>query len=185
MMKELRKQLRLLRKSIDEKTRKEDGKKILHQCQKNKLFEGVKHIAIFIPNDGEIETEHTIKFLKDRGYFIYLPILVGEKLKFAEMGEHFRKNRFGIDEPMHTHIMDVEQIDLIFMPLVGFDKNKNRLGMGGGFYDKTLSFKLKSKNYHGPKLFGLAFDCQEVEYLDAQPWDVPVDGIVTPTRFLN
>ena len=185
MMKELRKQLRLLRKSIDEKIRKEDGKKILQQCQKNKLFEGVKHIAIFIPNDGEIETEHTIKFLKDRGYFIYLPILVGEKLKFAEMGEHFRKNRFGIDEPMHAPEMDAEQIDLIFMPLVGFDKNKNRLGMGGGFYDKTLSFKLKSKSYHGPKLFGLAFDCQEVEYLDAQPWDVPVDGIVTPTRFLQ
>ena len=53
---ELRRQLRQLRKSIDEKTRKEDGKKILHQCNKNGLFENAKHIAIFIPNDGEIET---------------------------------------------------------------------------------------------------------------------------------
>ena len=57
--------------------------------------------------------------------------------------------------------------------------------MGGGFYDKTLSFKLKSKNYQVPKLFGLAFDCQEVDYLDSKPWDVPVDGIVTPTRFIK
>jgi 5-formyltetrahydrofolate cyclo-ligase len=81
--------------------------------------------------------------------------------------------------------MEAKQMDLIFMPLVGFDKNKNRLGMGGGFYDKTLSFKLKSKNYQVPKLFGLAFDCQEVDYLDSKPWDVPVDGIVTPTRFIN
>ena len=62
---ELRRQLRQLRKSIDEKTRKEDGQKILHQCQKNGLFENAKHIAIFIPNDGEIETEDTIKFLKN------------------------------------------------------------------------------------------------------------------------
>ncbi len=59
---ELRKQLRQLRKSIDKKTRKEDGKKILQQCQKNGLFENAKHIAIFTPNDGEIETEDTIKF---------------------------------------------------------------------------------------------------------------------------
>jgi len=182
---ELRRQLRQLRKSIDEKTRKEDGQKILHQCQRNGLFENAKHIAIFTPNDGEIETEDTIKFLKNNGCFVYLPILVEEKLKFAEIGEHFRKNRFGIDEPIHTPIMGAKQMDLIFMPLVGFDKNKNRLGMGGGFYDKTLSFKLKSKNYQAPKLFGLAFDCQEVDYLDSKPWDVPVDGIVTPTRFLE
>ena len=107
---ELRRQLRQLRKSIDEKTRKEDGQKILHQCQKNGLFENAKHIAIFIPNDGEIETEDTIKFLKNNGCFVYLPILVEEKLKFAEMGEHFRKNRFGIDEPIHTPVMGAKQM---------------------------------------------------------------------------
>ena len=60
---ELRRQLRKLRKSVDEKTRKEDGQRILHQCQKNGLFKNAKHIAIFTPNDGEIETEDTIKFL--------------------------------------------------------------------------------------------------------------------------
>ena len=57
--------------------------------------------------------------------------------------------------------------------------------MGGGFYDKTLSFHSKRMNYRVPKLFGLAFDCQEVDHLDSKPWDVPVDGIVTPTRFLK
>jgi len=144
-MKELRKKLRLLRKSIDEPTRKKDGKKILHQCQKNGLFRSAKHIAIFIPNDGEIETEDTIKFLKNNGCFVYLPILVGEKLKFAEMGEHFKKNRFGIDEPIYTPQLGAHQMDLILMPLVGFDKYKNRLGMGGGFYDKTLSFHSKEE----------------------------------------
>ena len=184
-MKELRRQLRQRRKSIDNSTRKKEGKKILHQCQKNGLFRSAKHIAIFIPNDGEIETEDTIKFLKNNGCFVYLPILVGEKLKFAEMGEHFKKNRFGIDEPIFTPLLGSHQMDLILMPLVGFDKNKNRLGMGGGFYDKTLSFHSKRMNYNAPKLFGLAFDCQEVDHLDSKPWDVPLDGIVTPTRFLT
>jgi len=184
-MKELRKELRHRRKSIDKPTRKKEGKKILQQCQKNGLFRSAKHIAIFTPNDGEIETHSTITFLTKHGYFVYLPILEGEKLKFAKMGNHFRKNRFGIDEPIYTPQLSANQMDLILMPLVGFDKNKNRLGMGGGFYDKTLSFQSKRKNYRVPKLFGLAFDCQEVDHLDSKPWDVPLDGIVTPTRFLT
>ena len=82
-------------------------------------------------------------------------------------------------QKIHVKIGDTVKV------ISGFDKNKNRLGMGGGFYDKTLSFKLKSKNYQAPKLFGLAFDCQEVDHLDSKPWDVPVDGIVTPTRFIE
>ena len=65
-MKELRQQLRERRKSINIPTRKRKGKKILHQCQKNGLFRNAKHIAIFTPNDGEVETESTIDFLKKR-----------------------------------------------------------------------------------------------------------------------
>ena len=184
-MKELRRQLRERRKSVNIPTRKIKGKNILHQCQKNGLFKSAKHIAIFTPNDGEVETENTIDFLKKRGYCVYLPILAGEKLKFAKIGKYFRKNRFGINEPVSTTIMGAHQINLILMPLVGFDKYKNRLGMGGGFYDKTLGFQKNRLNYSVPKLFGLAFDCQEVEQLDTMPWDVPVNGIITPTRFLR
>ncbi len=143
------------------------------------------HIAIFTPNDGEIDTKNTINFLIKQGRSVYLPILVGEKLKFAKMGRRYRKNKFGIDEPIFSPLLGANRMDLILMPLVGFDKNKNRLGMGGGFYDKTLSFHLKPSNYKVPKLFGLAFDCQEVDLLKSKPWDVPVDGILTPTRFIK
>jgi len=181
-MKELRKKLRIIRKSIDTPTRKKQGKKLLYQCQKHAIFRNAKHIAIFTPNDGEIETIDTINFLTHQGYYVYLPILVGEKLKFAKMGKLFRKNRFGIDEPIFSPLVSAHKMDLILMPLVGFDTNKNRLGMGGGFYDKTLSFHTKLKNFRVPKLFGLAFDAQEVSRLSSQPWDVPVDGIVTPTH---
>jgi 5-formyltetrahydrofolate cyclo-ligase len=184
-MKELRKKLREIRRSIDQPSRKKKGKQLLYQCQKNAIFRNAKHVAIFIPNDGEIETENTINFLIHQGYFVYLPILVGEKLKFAKIGKLFKKNRFGIEEPLFTPLLGAHRMDLILMPLVGFDKQKNRLGMGGGFYDKTLSFHRKLKGFRVPKLFGLAFDVQEVSRLESQPWDVPVDGIVTPTRFIN
>ena len=90
-MKELRKELRKNRRSIDQPSRKKFGRQILYQCQKRAVFRNAKHIAIFIPNDGEIETADTIKFLLRQGYFVYLPILAGEKLKFAKMGKLFKK----------------------------------------------------------------------------------------------
>ena len=125
-MKELRRQLRERRKSINAPIRKRKGKNILHQCLKNGLFRSAKHIAIFTPNDGEIETENIINFLKKRGYRVYLPILTGEKLKFAMIGKYFRKNRYGINEPLYTHLIGAHQMDLILMPLVGFDKYKKQ-----------------------------------------------------------
>ena len=184
-MKEIRKELRKTRRSIDQPTRKKRGRQLLYQCQKNSIFRNAKHVAIFTPNDGEIETSNTINFLTHQGYLVYLPILVREKLKFAKMGKKYRKNRFGIDEPIYSPLRGAHRMDIILMPLVGFDKHKNRLGMGGGFYDKTLSFHKQLKNFRVPKLFGLAFDSQEVDNLISRPWDVPVDGIITPTRFIK
>ena len=184
-MKETRKELRKTRRSIDQPTRKKRGRQLLYQCQKNSIFRNAKHVAIFIPNDGEIETSNTINFLIQQGYFVYLPILVREKLKFAKIGKKYRKNRFGIVEPIFSPPRGAHRLDIILMPLVGFDKHKNRLGMGGGFYDKTLSFHKQLKNFRVPKLFGLAFDSQEVDKLITQPWDVPLNGIITPTRFIK
>ena len=135
-----------------------------------------------MPNDGEIDTKYIQNFLKNKGFSIYLPILVGKRLKFAKVDKNFRKNRYGIDEPISTQILDANQLNILFMPLVGFDKNKNRIGMGGGFYDRTLSFKTRQQNYKNPKLYGLAFDCQEVAKLNAKPWDIKLDAIITPNK---
>lgn len=57
--------------------------------------------------------------------------------------------------------------------------------MGGGFYDRTLSFKMRQLDYKSPKLYGLAFDCQEVKRLDIQPWDVKLDGVITPNKIIK
>ena len=86
-MKELRSQLRERRKSINKPTRKKKGKKILHQCQKNGLFRSTKHIAIFTPNDGEVETENIINFLKKRGYCVYLPIIANLSFSPVNIGK--------------------------------------------------------------------------------------------------
>ena len=94
-------------------------------------------------------------------------------------------NRFGISEPAlnSTAIRLLSQHHLLLMPLVGFDAQGNRLGMGGGFYDRTLANINALKNR--PTLVGVAHDCQQVDELPVEPWDVPLDLIVTPTQIIS
>jgi 5-formyltetrahydrofolate cyclo-ligase len=181
-MKTLRQSIRIQRRSISSSDQEKFARQLLSQVQKFANFKNGQKIGLYLPNDGEIDTKYIQNFLKNRGFSIYLPILVVKSLKFAKVGKNFRKNRFGIDEPISTQILNANQLNTLFMPLVGFDQFKNRIGMGGGFYDRTLSFKKRQQNYKNPKLYGLAFDCQEVAKLNAKPWDVPLDVIITPSK---
>lgn len=184
-MQELRKELRSLRKSVSNPYRHKAGKKLLYQCQKAGIFKHAERIASFIPNDGEIETKNITNFLIAENRKVYFPIIHGERLKFARViNNKFKKNSFGIDEPILSQPVDAKRINLILMPLVGFDKNKNRMGMGAGFYDKTLAFKNINSKFKAPKFFAIAFDFQEVKALKTRSWDVPVDGVITPTRII-
>jgi len=89
------------------------------------------------------------------------------------------KNRFGILEPnKRCEKISVPALDVLIMPLVGFDRQGNRLGMGAGFYDRALSFK-KAKVYGKPYVIGAAHTVQEVEHIDADPWDIPMNLVVT------
>lgn len=182
IMKALRHSLRQKRCAIKSSDREKLAKRLLLQVQKLANFHNRQKVAIYLPNDGEIDTKYIQNFLKKMQISTYLPILVGKRLKFAKIGKNFRKNRYGIDEPVFTHILSAKRMNIIFMPLVGFDKHRNRIGMGGGFYDRTLGFKKHQKIFKNPKLYGLAFDCQRVEKLDAKPWDVQLDRIITPSE---
>lgn len=181
-MKALRQSLRSIRRGISNSDSVQLSKKLLPQVQKIARFHVQQKVALYLPNDGEIDTKYIINFLKNQSIGVYLPILSGNVLKFAKLGKKFKSNRFGIKEPVSTHILNANQLNIIFMPLVGFDAKKNRLGMGGGFYDRTLAFKKRQQLYKNPKLYGLAFACQQVEKLNTQPWDIPLDAIITPTK---
>lgn len=180
-MKTLRQSIRIQRRLISTSDREKFAKQLLSQVQKLTNFKNGQKVALYLPNDGEIDTKYIQNFLKSKGLSVYLPILVGKSLKFAKVGKNLIKNRFGIDEPISAQILNANQLNIIFIPLVGFDQFKNRIGMGGGFYDRTLNFKKRQQNYKNPKLFGLGFDCQEVTKLNAKPWDVPLDTVITPT----
>lgn len=90
-------------------------------------------------------------------------------------------NRFGIPEPVQSRRHPPGILDLVVVPLVGFDAKCNRMGMGGGFYDRCFAHRL-ARQHSGPRLVGLAFDCQQVDELPVEPWDVPLDAIVTQSH---
>jgi 5-formyltetrahydrofolate cyclo-ligase len=116
----------------------------------------------------------------------YLPVLsrlTHDRLWFVPFTPDtpLTRNRFGILEPLapaRTRVC-AQELDLILMPLVGFDTRGNRLGMGGGFYDKSLAFLRTRSVWRKPHLIGLAHDFQRVDKLAAGAWDVPLQAVAT------
>jgi len=145
-------------------------------------------IAFYLANDGEIDPAPLMDRLHRAGKRCYLPVLDRHRdraLWFAPTtpGGPTIRNRFGIPEPQ-GHPRDrlrAAQLDVIILPLVAFDPRGNRLGMGGGFYDRSLGFLGHRHRWRRPLLLGLAYQFQQVDHLEARPWDVPLDGIVTET----
>lgn len=142
-----------------------------------------EHIALYMAADGEMDTGPIAEQSREAGKKLYLPVLApGEALAFAlwEAAASLRPNRFRIPEPPpDAPRREPDRLDVIFLPLVGWDARGGRLGMGGGFYDRSLA------RVSGPLRVGLAHDCQEVDRLPLEPWDVPLDYVATATRLVN
>ncbi len=148
-------------------------------------------IALYLGNDGEIDPRYFIDRLAKAGIRIYLPVLHPIKLNtllFAPYtpGQQLISNRFGIEEPSlkSGRWVAAQHLHLILMPLVAFDRAGNRLGMGGGYYDRALAFKRRGITRKRPRLIGLAHAFQEVAQLPSEEWDIPLDGVCTDQHCL-
>ncbi len=126
----------------------------------------------------------------------FLPIVIintelahPNSLQFAryDMQTRFKTSKFGIDEPDFEagQVIGADQLDLVLMPLVGFDRQGNRIGMGGGYYDSTFSFKNASNMVQSPQLVGLAHAAQQVDHIDSEPWDIPLSAVITDTHIYS
>ncbi len=146
-----------------------------------------QHIALYLSVDGEINTHPLIEWLWQQGKSVYLPVLhplsPGHLLFLRyQTTTPLIYNHYSILEPkldLQT-IQPLAQLDVICTPLVAFDRQGQRLGMGGGYYDRTLAHWFK--NGQGPLPIGLAHDCQYVDQLAAETWDVPLPKIITPSK---
>jgi 5-formyltetrahydrofolate cyclo-ligase len=143
------------------------------------------YVAGYWATDGEIAL-HAFQLKLPKGLVYCLPILHGEELRFAPWrpGDALVGNRFGIPEPdvEPSGALEPERMALVVMPLVGFDANGHRLGMGGGWYDRSFAFRKFAPA--PPRLVGAGFDAQRVDALRAEAWDVRADAICTESTTL-
>jgi len=153
------------------------------------IMRNARRIALYLTNDGEIDPALFMNWAFTQARHCYLPVLdtlQDQAMKFAEIkpDSRFEPNRFGIPEPVVNadDLLEAAELDVILMPLVAFDLKGNRVGMGGGFYDRTLEFTRRQPYDQRPKLIGLAHEFQYHNALKPSPWDIPLDGVATERR---
>ena len=184
---ELRKTLRQRRRALNSQQQTQLSLSICQHLSRSQFFLRAKHLALYLPNDGEVDLSPLIEHAWATNKIVYLPVLglrFTGRLWFVpyQTGDKLYRNRFGIAEPVHAHkdrYLPPRSLDLILLPLVGFDRTGHRLGMGGGFYDKSLVQRHIAPRWRRPKCIGVAYGLQEVPQLQEQIWDVPLDGITT------
>ncbi len=144
-----------------------------------------RHVALFLSVDGELNTRPLIAKLWQQKKQVYLPVLhpfaPGHLLFLRYTPETtLTPNKLRIPEPPLDirQLITLDRLDVMLVPLVAFDDSGQRLGMGGGFYDRTL----QNWRQHGFLPVGVAHDCQRVERLPAEEWDVPLPAVLTPSR---
>lgn len=185
----LRKELRRRRRALDSAQQKAAALDLYRQVVTSSLFRFSKRIAFTMAADGEIDPSLLLATAWQRGKECYLPVLspVGPpRLRFKRwhQGEPLQHNRYGIAEPRGGRYCPPRVLSLVLMPLVGFDADGNRIGMGKGYYDRTFAF-LRNSKAPRPVLLGLAHECQRVEKLQAEAWDLPLDGVVTDATWYS
>ncbi len=199
----LRKQLRARRTSVTPAARVAAGKQLVRLALRHRLLNHRRRIGFYMPSKNEIDILPLLKTALRMGVACYLPVvprralanagrrslwftrLVGKAKNLDSSHPDWRDNHYGIAEylPRGVRRVRVKLLDVLFMPLLGFDSQGWRIGMGGGYYDASLAHLKHRRHWRRPHLIGAAFSVQEVARAPNDPWDVPLDGILTEQAF--
>jgi 5-formyltetrahydrofolate cyclo-ligase len=140
-------------------------------------------VAIYASFREELDSGPLLRLARKRGCRIFLPRIDSRtvSMKFVEAlaGARETTNHLGIVEPHGTRAISARWLDLVLLPLVGFDTHGMRLGMGGGYYDRAFAFRNRHTAWRGPRLVGVAYSFQQVPSIDREWHDVPLDAVVT------
>lgn len=194
----LRRELRARRRAIQGVARARKARQLAARIDALGLLRPGRRIGLYLATSEEIDTLPLLQLAARRGCRIALPRVIDlrhDRMRFFDLprGARFtamgatgvRRGAFGILEPAADRPRAAREMDLVFMPLVGFDPLGNRIGMGRGFYDRHFSFRLRHAHYRRPLLIGLAYAVQQVSSLPHAAHDVPLDAIVTESSTLS
>lgn len=190
----LRRLLRLRRASVPDAVRRSAGRQIERSALHMRLLRRARRLGFYVPANDEVDILPLLNRALWMGAHCYLPVLPpraggwhgGRRLWFSRLGEvshYWSLNRYGILEYAHPRSrVRIWQLDTVFVPMLGFDRQGYRLGMGGGYYDTSLAYLRRRRHWRRPLLVGVAFEAQRLEHLPHDPWDIPVDYVVTERR---
>ncbi|MDF4026810.1 5-formyltetrahydrofolate cyclo-ligase [Luteibacter sp. PPL201] len=150
------------------------------------------HVAGYWATGGELPLNAAIAPLAGRGQTFYLPIVTKvagkRRLRFAPWttGEDVETNDLGIPEPKASErVVEADRLDLVLVPLLGFDRRGNRLGFGGGYYDRSFEFLRGQPRPATPLLVGVGYAFQELDTIQTAEWDIPLDYVATEKELID
>lgn len=189
--KTIRKQFRALRNQLTEAHQNAAAESLVQHFCDLANTDQPSRVAVFLSNDGELSPHKVVAYCWSKGISTYLPVIDTENPGFLRFYEYTDKtplkpNCYGIPEPdvFQASRIDPISLDWILMPLVAFTNEGQRLGMGGGFYDRTLE-TTKDESTCKTRLIGLAHECQCTENLPVDAWDIDMHAVLTPQRSLQ
>jgi 5-formyltetrahydrofolate cyclo-ligase len=181
----LRLQMRAQRRSLSVQQRVTAARELARIVRRARLLQSGRRVAVYIAHDCEADPHDIVRLARRNRCELYLPAITdyrASRMQFLAYppDSQLRANRYGIAEPQHTaRRISARALDAILVPLVAVDRHGTRLGSGVGFYDRCLQHLRAGRRWRRPKLIGLGYEFQRVERLAAQPWDVPLDALVT------
>ncbi|MEW8505636.1 MAG: 5-formyltetrahydrofolate cyclo-ligase [Candidatus Thiodiazotropha sp.] len=189
---QIRRLIKANRQKLSRQTLKLHSRQALRLASSYMPFRHSHRIAFYHAVRGEMDPAPLMQLAQRAGKSVFLPVLrnrPANRLWFAPCfsDTSFCINRYGIPEPnfKHRQLIMPWALDLVFVPLIAFDSEGNRLGMGGGYYDRTFAMRRKHNHLKGPRLVGLAHEFQKQPQLSTMPWDIPLDAVITEAAIYN
>lgn len=188
-LKKLRQQLRYQRRVVSSFQQQRAQQQIFQRLMRLKKFQQAQKIGIYLHAFGEVRTQQIIEYCFKQHKQVYLPMIcnMNQQLRWVRISQRqyhnqrFSHHALGMQEPMASRGVHVSHLDLLILPLLACDLSGTRIGMGGGFYDRTLASAA-----HRPLRLGIAHDFQLItNALPRKPWDQPLDRLITPTKSLH
>lgn len=185
----MRKSMRSRRASLVPSERNHIARTIAVHLDRALLLRPGKRIAVYYAVRGEVSLAPLIRKAHQRRCKLFVPKIIHfrhGRMDFVALQKGaLQTNKYGLLESgARSKRISPRHLDVVFTPLVAFDAQGWRLGMGAGFYDRRFAFLRQRSTWRRPKLIGIAYSFQQVAALIPEPWDVPLDAVVTEKGFV-
>ncbi len=164
------------------------SEKIASRLTKSRAFLSSKTLACYLHDWDEVDTRAIIERAWCAKKRVFAPVIDRHgSMRFHALHPDTRlePNQFGLWEPVASSAIAAQKLDVVIAPAVAFDNDLNRIGMGGGYFDRCFAFLRNRKRWFRPKLIGIAFDCQRVEKITPNPWDIPFYRVISEVESID